>query len=263
MNRMNEEWYARPEAVSAFAGDDLLEPSLVLLLIKYSHAIVDRDVLDLGVGPGRTTAYLSRLTDGYVGIDYSPAMVAHCARRFPASRIELGDARDLTRFESASFDFVLFSAAAISAVDHEGRLRIVREVKRILRPGGLFAFSAHNREYHDAHEGPRLQVHRNPVTFLMNIVRWSRDSWNHARRRGHEREFPEYALINDMAEGFRLLHYYIEPSHQRRQLAEVGFEVVAEYDDALNVVQPGARVTGSPWIWYVARHAPGAVVGPG
>ena len=91
MNRLNEEWYAQPEAVAAFAGDDLLEPTLVLLLIKYSSSIVDRDVLDLGVGPGRTTAYLSKLTSGYIGIDYSQAMVDACSRRFPASRIELGD----------------------------------------------------------------------------------------------------------------------------------------------------------------------------
>lgn len=257
MNRLNEEWYARPEAVPAFAGDDLLEPTLVLLLIRYSGSIIDRDVLDLGMGPGRTTAYLTKLTSGYVGLDYSLPMVEHCSRRFPAFRIEHGDARDLSRFAPSSFDFVLFSAGAISALDHEGRLRALGEVKRTLRPGALFAFSVHNREFREAHQGPRLHVSRNPATLLMNVVRWGRNCWNHARRRTHEREHPEYAIINDMAEGFRLLHYYIEPRHQRRQLAEMGFEIVAEYDDALNAVQPDVRVAGSPFIWYVVRRAPG------
>ena len=255
MDRVNQEWYARPEAVAAFSGNDLLEPTLVMLLIRYRDWILDRDVLDIGAGPGRTTAYLSRLTQGYVGIDYSPSMVAHCARRFPSARLELGDARDLTRFEPSSFDFVLFSYAGIGALDHEGRLQVLSEVRRILRPGGLFAFSAHNREYFAAHKGPRLRLHRNPVTFLANVVRWLRDIWNHARRRPLERELPEYALINDLAEGFRLIHYYIDHGRQRRQLADAGLEVVAVHDDEINVVQPDALVIKAPWIWYVVRRA--------
>ena len=255
---MNLDWYARPEAVASFSGHDLLEPTLVMLLVRYRDWILDRKVLDMGVGPGRTTAYLSRLTPGYVGIDYSPSMVEHCVRRFPATRLELGDARDLSRFEPQTFDFVLFSYAAISALDHEGRLKVLSEVKRILRPDGLFAFSAHNRQYHAAHAGPRLHLHRNPVTFLVNGLRWLRNLWNHAHLRRLERELPEYALINDLAEGFRLIHYYIDHRQQRRQLAESGLDVVAVYDDEQNAVQPDAHVAKAPWIWYVARRASGA-----
>ena len=70
-----------------------------------------------------------------------------------------------------------------------------------------------------------------------------------------ERELPEYALINDLAEEFRLIHYYIDHRQQRRQLAEVGFDVVAVYDDELDTVQPQARVTKAPWVWYVVRGA--------
>ena len=255
MDRVNKEWYARPEAVAAFSGDDLLEPTLVMLLIRYRDWILDHDVLDMGVGPGRTTAYLSLLAKNYVGIDYSPSMVAHCTRRFPTTRLEIGDARDLSRFESSSFDFVLFSYGAISALDHEGRLKVLSEVRRILSPGGLFAFSAHNRGYHSAHEGPRPRLHRNPLTSLANVVRWLGNLWNHARRRSLERELPEYALINDLAEGFRLVHYYIDHNQQRRQLADAGLEVVAVYDDELTVVQPQVLVTKAPWIWYVVRRA--------
>lgn len=258
---MNQEWYARPEAVAAFSGDDLLEPTLVMLLIRYRDWILDRHVLDMGVGPGRTTAYLSRLTPGYVGIDYSPPMVEHCARRFPDTRLELGDARDLSRFEPSSFDFVLFSYGAISALDHEGRLQVLHEVRRILRPEGLFAFSAHNREYHAAHAGPRLHLHRNPVTFLVNGLRWLRNLWNHAQRRSMEREGPEYALINDLAEDFRLIHYYIDQRQQRQQLAESGLDAVAVYDDELNAVQPDAHPAKAPWIWYVARRSDGMSAG--
>ena len=139
---MNLDWYARPEAVASFSGHDLLEPTLVMLLVRYRDWILDRKVLDMGVGPGRTTAYLSRLASGYVGIDYSSSMVEHCVQRFPTTRLELGDARDLSRFEPQTFDFVLFSYAAIGALDHEGRLRVFSEVRRVLHPKGLFAPSS-------------------------------------------------------------------------------------------------------------------------
>lgn len=93
------------------------------------------------------------------------------------------------------------------------------------------------------------------MALLANVVRWLRGLWNHARRRGLKRELPEYALINDLAEEFRLIHYYIDHRQQRRQLADAGLEVVAVYDDEINVVQPEARVIKAPWIWYVARRA--------
>jgi SAM-dependent methyltransferase len=257
VDSVNLAWYSRPAAVGSFAGDDYLEPALVLLLLRYKDRIVGRDVLDLGVGAGRTTLYLSALTPRYVGIDYSPPMVAHSARRFPNVRIELDDARDLSRFQPSSFDFVLFSYAGIGAMDHDGRLQVLRAVARVLRPGGVFAFSAHNRDYRDAREGPRLQRSRNPVTQLANVVRWARQAGNHRRMQRLEQETPEYALINDVAENYSLLHYYVSADAQREQLRGAGLSVDLVSDGLGGEVQPGALVKDSPWLWYAARKPGG------
>jgi len=254
MDSINREWYSRPGAVAPFARDDRLEPALVVLLVRYRDHLLQRDVLDLGVGAGRTTLYLRPLTAGYVGIDYSPAMVAYARARFPEARIELGDARDLSRFGGSSFDAVLFSYMGIDAVDHEGRLRVLSEVARVLRPGGVFLFSTHNRDYAGAHDGPRLVLSRNPVTQLANVGRWLRRVWHHQRMRIHERSNEEFALVNDVAEGFTLLHYYIDAGRQRTQLEAAGLSVLEVLDDDGRALPQGVPPEEAAWLWFVARR---------
>lgn len=254
MDRVNHAWYSRPEAVAAFSGDDLLEPALVLLLLRYRDRIADHDVLDIGVGAGRTTRYLSALTNRYVGIDYSPSMVAHCVGRFPGVRIELMDARDLSAFSDASYDLVLFSYGGIGALGPDSRGAALHEICRVLRPGGIYLFSAHNREFEGARLGPSIAWSRNPVTLLANVVRWVGMERNHRRIRKLEVETPEYALINDVAERYSLLHYYITAPAQRLQLEHAGLELVSVIDDTGVEVSPESRPTQAPWLWYVARR---------
>ena len=54
-----------------------------------------KPILDLGVGTGRTIPLFAPLTHDYRGIDYLQAMVDECRARYPAARVDLGDARDL------------------------------------------------------------------------------------------------------------------------------------------------------------------------
>jgi SAM-dependent methyltransferase len=102
-------------------------------------------VLDLGVGGGRTTPYLSRIAARYVGVDYSEAMVRACKRKFPTLDFVLADASDLSVFENDSFDAIVFSFNGLdSVVPGERRSRCLRECLRVLRPTGLLIFSTHN-----------------------------------------------------------------------------------------------------------------------
>ena len=86
--------------------------------------------MDLGVGGGRTTAFLLQLSKDYVGIDFSNEMIERCRARFPATQFEVRDAQDLSGFEDQSFDFILFSCTGIDLVNHDQRLRILKEVRR-------------------------------------------------------------------------------------------------------------------------------------
>jgi SAM-dependent methyltransferase len=196
-----------------------------------------------------------------VGIDYSEAMVSHCRSRFPGQRFEVCDARDLGRFAAGSFSFTVFSFNGIGTIDHPGRLRTLAEIARVLEPGGIFAFSAHNRGYAAARVGPRLRRSRNPLTQAQLVFDWLRKTRNHARLRPFESDQPEYALVNDQAEGFTLLHYYVSKDEQRRQLEHAGLDLLEMYDKTGNPIAVDGTDQHTPWIWYVARK-PGGSVSP-
>ena len=101
-------------------------------------------IVDLGCGNGRTTIPLWRRGYDVVGIEYSPSLVQLAKRNHPDAPIQQGDARSLP-FADGSHDAALF---AWNGIDYmyplEERQRVLREVYRILRPGGLFLFSSHN-----------------------------------------------------------------------------------------------------------------------
>ena len=80
-----------------------------------------------------------------MGVDYSEAMIHVCRRKFPDLDFVHADASDLSAFEDASFDAIVFSYNGLDCVlPNEKRLRCLRECWRVLRPAGVFVFSSHN-----------------------------------------------------------------------------------------------------------------------
>lgn len=135
--------YEAPEVVSHYAHFEHLtaaEQSLFDAYIKPGMSL-----LDLGVGGGRTTPYLSAIASTYVGIDYSGEMILVCRKKFPDLRFEVQDAADLSMFADESFDTVVFSFNGIDyLIPSEKRERCLRECHRLLKCGGTFIFSCHN-----------------------------------------------------------------------------------------------------------------------
>lgn len=101
-------------------------------------------VLDLGVGAGRTSEIMAPVCKTYTGVDYEPDMVVLAQARVPLGRFLTCDARNLAIFQADQFDIVLFSFNGIDSVDFAGRERILKEVRRVLKPGGYFLFSTIN-----------------------------------------------------------------------------------------------------------------------
>jgi ubiquinone/menaquinone biosynthesis C-methylase UbiE len=90
-------------------------------------------VLDLGCGPGNSTAHLrDAVGPGAVGADYAMSMLRRARRRDPRLALTCMDAGALP-IRSGSLDAVTFHSVLYLLPDQRAALR---EVARSLRPGG-------------------------------------------------------------------------------------------------------------------------------
>jgi SAM-dependent methyltransferase len=99
-------------------------------------------VLDYGCGYGRVLGLLhERGYRNLIGVDPASKMVAEARRRFPTIRFEhLAEPPNLDLPANSVGAALLFSVLTCVPSD-EGQLAIVREIYRVLRPGGLLYIS--------------------------------------------------------------------------------------------------------------------------
>ena len=143
MSATNLHVYNRPDVAAHYAALAYLTPCERRLFETYVPP--GTAVLDLGVGGGRTTAYLSARASRYVGVDYAPEMVNLCRRRFPTLDFVIADATDLSMFADESFEAIVFSFNGLDYLWPEQRRdQCIRECYRLLQENGILIFSSHN-----------------------------------------------------------------------------------------------------------------------
>lgn len=250
----NAKVYRGSAVAAGYGRETLLTRVEAVALLKYQPAFTGKDVLDVGVGAGRTTPYLAPLARHYQAVDYSPAMVARVRTAFPGVSVALADMTDLHGLGDAGFDFVFASNNVLDAVGHEDRLRTLRGIHRILRHDGVLMFSSHNRDVRHAMQWPRLAVSRNPVTQMRHLFYWGVSLVNHARLRKAQTVRADHAIINDSAHDWSMLHYYIGPDQQARQLADEGFRLIEIFDQMGTPVAAGDHAAHSRSLLYVAQR---------
>jgi SAM-dependent methyltransferase len=131
------------ETVAYYAGLNYLTSPELLLFETYLKT--GFAVLDLGVGGGRTTPYLSSVASDYIGVDYSAEMIRASRMKYPTLRFEVADAADLSLFANEFFDAVVFSFNGLDCLlPDEKRQQCIRECFRVLKHGGTLIFSCHN-----------------------------------------------------------------------------------------------------------------------
>src|SRR3989454_8023414 len=125
-------------------GDVLWGPSMPpeRELRILGESVLGKDVLEVACGGGQSAVHLATMGARVTAIDFSKAQLEH-ARAFARSkkasvRFLEADVQDLSTLEDGNFD-IAFSAYALGFV--EDIRRTFQEVARVLRPGGLFAFS--------------------------------------------------------------------------------------------------------------------------
>jgi ubiquinone/menaquinone biosynthesis C-methylase UbiE len=135
--------YRTAEVVAHHAGLDYLTTCEQVLFENYLHS--GMSIMDLGVGGGRTTPYLSSIASCYVGADYSEEMIRVCRSKFPHLRFNVADAADLSQFADGSFDAIVFSFNGVDQLaPDEKRENCLHECHRVLKAGGVYIFSSHN-----------------------------------------------------------------------------------------------------------------------
>ena len=249
------EVYDRPEIASHYLTS-VLQPAEALLLQTVAAQAGKLDLLDLGVGAGRTSFFFLPFVRSYVGIDLAPRMIDLCRERFAdyqsAASVDfrIGDAAALTSCADAAFDVVLFSCNGIDCLSLERRALCLSEVHRVLRAGGLFLFSVHNLQSIEACFG---------ASSLLNATRLA------AIRRFNE-PFEDFvgkdaALFWDGVYGDEgvLKHVYVKPRAQRLALERQGFTSVRVISSETGLDLAEDHIDESVELalhfWVVARFA--------
>jgi SAM-dependent methyltransferase len=148
----------------------------------------EKDVLELGCGAAQWSIALHALGARVTGLDNSSVQLAHARALMAQAGVDfplVHASAEATPFADASFDVVFCDHGAMTFADP---LRTVPEAARLLRPGGLLAFSMNTPILHLAwpldgdHPGERLlldywdlhvlQAPGEPVEFQLPYGAW-------------------------------------------------------------------------------------------
>jgi SAM-dependent methyltransferase len=150
-------------------------------------------VLDLGCGLGRHAIAFARAGFCVTALDTSDAAVAHLggwSRKLGLSvDCRTGDAFN-DRLAAGSFDIVLSYNVIYHGRRHEFA-GVIRRVRELLKPGGLFFFTCPTRRDGKYGQGEQVEPH----TFLCT----------NSITPGDTHYFSDKADLDDMLAGFRLL----------------------------------------------------------
>lgn len=91
-------------------------------------------LLDLGCGTGELADQFLESGYEYVGVDIEPERIEYARRKYPKGKFHVMDASAL-QYGDGYFDQILVTGVLHHLADEEVR-EIVREMKRVLRPGG-------------------------------------------------------------------------------------------------------------------------------
>ncbi len=239
------------DVVSRFATTGFSDAGEALAL----EAVADQvrgDVLDLGVGGGRTTGLLAAAARSYVGVDLSPEMVALARSRHPGADLRTGDAVDLGGLDDAAYD-------------HADRAAALASMARVTRPGGRVLFSSLNLDGVSFDErpwrvaggllSPRVRYHvahaaRHPSTVVRSLRHYRRtreqtedgQGWGRRPLRAHE---------------FRFVVHFATVEETVAEARAAGLEVVAAYADDGRGLPVGTARSDADYVHFVCRPAQG------
>jgi SAM-dependent methyltransferase len=103
----------------------------------------DPRILEIGTGPGRLASQFANPGSNFVGLDISSEMLKACGRRVGGTvSLVQSDASAGLPFKDSSFDFIYAIRSLKYATDFD---KALKEIQRVIVPGGKFCFSVPNK----------------------------------------------------------------------------------------------------------------------
>lgn len=142
----------------------------VLKLIEWFPGLDDKPgaILDFGCGDGMMTSYLAghfKKADIY-GVDPSPKSIAIAQKNYPRVHFAVNsEASTSLNYEDNSFDIVC-SAGTFHHIPFEMHTGYIREIQRILKPGGKFILF----ELNPLNPLTVLTFKRNPIDYNAKML---------------------------------------------------------------------------------------------
>lgn len=162
-------------------------------------------ILDIGCGYGRTTRPLHEMGFNVVGIDIVSRMIETAKKENPEIDFRLMNAAELN-FPDKTFDYVLFSFNGLDYL-YPGvrREKALAEIRRVLKPGGTFILSSHNK----------MCLFTGFSLYHLKVV---------LRNLLNGRIFTNY--IKEKYGGGYVIAYFKMPYLQKKEYKKVGFDVL-------------------------------------
>ncbi len=245
--------YENNDTVDSYAKQKKLQKPELAIFDHLKEFISNAMILDIGVGAGRTSAYLMTSSKKYTGIDYSSSMINYCKKLYPNHQdlFSCGDARSMSQYKNESFDFILFSFNGIDSVPYDDRKLIFSEIFRILKKDGYFSFSSHN-------------IRNIPEKYQFNFKK-SLFSYHKELKRlvltrkinGIQEKYADKSYVNfyDGAEKFKFAPLYIKPELQIEHLISMGFSDVTMYGlKSGNMISKNDLLNYTDaWLYYLCK----------
>jgi SAM-dependent methyltransferase len=112
-------------------------PQAIAPLLDSAGAAPGTRVLDVATGPGFVAAAAAARGAHVIALDFSSAMIAAAAQRYPDLTFREGDAEALP-FDEGAFDAVVMNFGLLHLARPEAA---IAEAYRVLRAGGRYAFT--------------------------------------------------------------------------------------------------------------------------
>jgi ubiquinone/menaquinone biosynthesis C-methylase UbiE len=262
-----------------YASRDYLEPAERAVIEILDSSLSSMKMLDMGVGGGRTTKYFAPLVLNYIGADYAPAMVNACIEKYGDDYFFFTcDVRDMEELSDNSFDFILFSFNGIDSFSHEDRVSSLKEIHRVLRPGGYYCFSSHNLNWNGLPElfslkqvkkvaqAGKSDIDEGTKDFKKQVDRGLKSAYKIARLSVLNRSFRMKDYINKLRKSERghiydnslngkAKVYYITKDEQIRQLKAAGYKNISTICRNGFITNNTTLLNQGGWIYYLCQKA--------